>query len=1281
MQKHTSTVLVVLLSSVSVLQAEDVTHRYVVPDGLSVTKVAESPLLYNPTAIDIDPEGRIWVAEAVNYRQWNGRNPGKHHDAGDRIVVLEDLDGDGLHETSHVFAQDEDLVAPLGIAVLGDAVIVSCSPHLYAYHDDDGDLKADRRETLLTGFGGFNHDHGVHSVVPGPDGRWYLAAGNAGPHEVIGSDGSRISSGSIYNGGGPEHAGNTPGRVSSDGRAWTGGIMISFKPDGSDLRVHSHNFRNQYELALDAFGNMYTEDNDDDGNRGCRTTWVMEGGNYGFFSADGTRSWQADRRPGQNTWTAHWHQDDPGVMPAGTQNGGGGPTGVAVYEGTRLAPWIDGAVLDCDAGAGVVYIHRPKINGAGIDLPASVLISADPGEHGDRARWFRPSDVAVGADGAVYVADWYDPGVGGHGAGDREAYGRILRIENSDPVIAGEAPVHPLVSPAPSARWNAMASIMASGEDALPDLEALHFSDDPRARARSAWMLARIEPDGRDLLKESLLDDDPSIRLVAYRALREAGEPIVPLARLVARDPDPAVRREVAISLRDEPWSEIDDIVVELARRLDGTDRVAVEAFGIACDGKESEAYAALAQAYGGLPSNWDDRFAAIAWRLHPAGALDGLAGRSMDRLLTRSQRRSAVDAIAFMPEESAAKTMVEIARRGPDDVRGLASWWVDMRSGNTWSEHELPAGFGKGDLEGATRAWSSGVVTEGLHAFKLDVTDAEQVVLMVDPAGGDSYDWADWLEVRFTDGKDRDWSLVEMDWMRESTGWGSLNRGRNAGGAPLRSGGRDFTEGVGVHAPSAIMVGVPDGATSLVGLGGVDEGGTSQAGSSTRLEFQVWTRSAPSAVDLGPVKARIADDSLDLGTRTAAIRELARDGNGGFVLLAMKREGTLPEAVEPITSEILRAHPDITVRAAALEAWPPITGGRYLKPIEEIVAMVDPHDGVKTSVGRLLYETKALCATCHAFRGAGGAIGPDLTEIARKYDARGLIDSMINPNAAISFGYELTTIETTDGGSFTGTVIADGPVVVVQDAQGVRTSIPAAKVASRSSTGKSPMPSALATGLDARELAQVTSYLLSEDQRQPVFGETIELFNGRNLDGWTAYFQDGSRDPSKAFFVEDGILKDHGNPIGYLKTVDSYTSYELIVEWRFDPEKGAGNSGVLMRLQGVDKIWPNSIEAQLWSTNAGDIWNIDDYPMTTDPDRTNGRHTVKAHPTNEKPLGGWNRYRILLDGEELTLEINGLVQNEAIDCAVQAGPIALQAEGAWIEFRKVELRPIIAHE
>ncbi|MFT7078186.1 MAG: putative membrane-bound dehydrogenase-like protein, partial [Planctomycetota bacterium] len=287
---------------------QDLPDAFELPDGLEVSLWAESPHLYNPTAMDVDERGRVWVTEAVNYRQWRGRNPGMHRDGGDRVVILEDTDGDGQCDSSKVFAQDEDLVAPLGIAVIGHRAYVSCSPNLFVYIDDDGDDVADRRETVLTGFGGYDHDHGLHSVVP-HQGRLYVAIGNAGPHIVEGPDGFQLRSGSIYTGGGPAQADNKPGLVSSDGKAWTGGLVISFKPDGSDIQVHAHNFRNPYEVALDRQGEMFLADNDDDGNLSCRTTWVMPGGNYGYFSADGTRMWQADRRPGQGTQEAHWHQD------------------------------------------------------------------------------------------------------------------------------------------------------------------------------------------------------------------------------------------------------------------------------------------------------------------------------------------------------------------------------------------------------------------------------------------------------------------------------------------------------------------------------------------------------------------------------------------------------------------------------------------------------------------------------------------------------------------------------------------------------------------------------------------------------------------------------------------------------------------------------------------------------------------------------------------------------------------------------------------------------------
>ena len=199
--------------------------------------------VYNPAAIDVDPKGRVWVAEAINYRKWGGRNPGVDHPEGDRVVILEDTDGDGSADSSKVFVQDADLTAPLGICVVPPRVYVSCSPHIFVYTDEDGDDVPDKRETFLTGFGGFDHDHGVHSVVAGDDGWLYIAAGNAGPHIVTGSDGATVRSGSIYTGGSPYNGRNSPGLVSDDGMDWTAGIMLRVRPDGTGLHVFADNFR------------------------------------------------------------------------------------------------------------------------------------------------------------------------------------------------------------------------------------------------------------------------------------------------------------------------------------------------------------------------------------------------------------------------------------------------------------------------------------------------------------------------------------------------------------------------------------------------------------------------------------------------------------------------------------------------------------------------------------------------------------------------------------------------------------------------------------------------------------------------------------------------------------------------------------------------------------------------------------------------------------------------------------------------------------------------------
>jgi hypothetical protein len=187
-----------------------------------------------------------------------------------------------------------------------------------------------------------------------------------------------------------------------------------------------------------------------------------------------------------------------------------------------------------------------------------------------------------------------------------------------------------------------------------------------------------------------------------------------------------------------------------------------------------------------------------------------------------------------------------------------------------------------------------------------------------------------------------------------------------------------------------------------------------------------------------------------------------------------------------------------------------------------------------------------------------------------------------------------------------------------------------------------------------------------------------VQLFNGKDLTGWMTHFRDQGVKMEEVWSVkEGGVLHCKGKPVGYIRTEKDYTSFKLRLEWRGMPDK-PGNSGVLLRLQEPDKVWPKSIEAQLHSKNAGDIWNIDNFPMKVAADRTEGRRTKKMHETNEKPLGEWNLYEITLDDKgNLELKVNGLVQNTATECQVIPGKIALQSEGAEIEFRNIELTPI----
>ncbi|WP_373517616.1 PVC-type heme-binding CxxCH protein, partial [Pricia sp.] len=377
-----------------------------VADGLQLGLFASEPMLANPTNMAIDAKGRIWICEGTNYRSF--ANPEISYDnKGDRILILEDTDGDGKADTQKVFYQGQDINAALGIVVLGNKVIVSDSPNVLVFTDEDSDDVPDSKEVLFSGIEGVDHDHGVHAFVFGPDGRLYFNQGNNGKR-LLDKDGNTVLD--IY--------GN---KIDVEDGKYQEGMAFRMEEDGSDVEVLGNNFRNPYELAVDSYGGLWQSDNDDDGNRATRINFVMENGNYGYKDLLTRQSWQ-ERRTGWNDEIPkrHWHLNDPGTVPNLLQTGSGSPCGILVYEDDLLPEKYHNQLIHAEPGHNVVRSYILNEKGAGYGAKIENLVKS-------KDDWFRPDDVTVAPDGSLFISDWYDGGVGGHKAEDIER-GRIYRL-------------------------------------------------------------------------------------------------------------------------------------------------------------------------------------------------------------------------------------------------------------------------------------------------------------------------------------------------------------------------------------------------------------------------------------------------------------------------------------------------------------------------------------------------------------------------------------------------------------------------------------------------------------------------------------------------------------------------------------------------------------------------------------------------------------------------------------------------------------------------------------
>ena len=202
----------------------------------------------------------------------------------------------------------------------------------------------------------------------------------------------------------------------------------------------------------------------------------------------------------------------------------------------------------------------------------------------------------------------------------------------------------------------------------------------------------------------------------------------------------------------------------------------------------------------------------------------------------------------------------------------------------------------------------------------------------------------------------------------------------------------------------------------------------------------------------------------------------------------------------------------------------------------------------------------------------------------------------------------------------------------------------------------------------------------------------TKSLFNGEDLDGWKVDVPHLDKNPNGKvpFIVRDGLLVSLGKPNGHLVHQEINQNYRLEVEYRFVGKPG--NCGVLVHAskpRALYKMFPKSIEVQMYHKNAGDFWCIVENIKVPNMEKRRGapekwgitegkaRRILNLTDGSENEPGQWNQMNIEVLDDEIKAWVNGDLVNHGYDCTAKKGKIAIQAEGSEVEFRKLDFTPI----